>query len=331
MSSVKSKVSFRAVMAIAAIIAILAVLPFFSSSSVIYMLGLAFIFVVYAVSWDVVAGYTGQTNLGHTVFIGIGAYTTALLQNSHRLGLDISAPIWLTIPAGGIAALLFGLGIGAVCLRLKGYYLALVTAILPLIFIQLANIYSGVFGGYEGFSVGFGKALASDVRLRYYIALAFMFISIAAMYVLVNSRIGVKLRAVRDDEELAEAVGIDVVKYKLLAFCVSAFFAGLAGAVTVHYRLTVGVDLFDIPLMLAIILGVIIGGIGTFYGAVFGGFAIYIAKNWIFRQIAETISPVFPVSDDILLYALLIVLILKAPEGITNKVKGFLSARTAEE
>ena len=312
----------------AATIAVLVALPFTASTSLLYMLGLAFIFVVYAVSWDIVAGYTGQVNLGHTVFIGIGAYTTALL-NTSRLGIELSAPVWLTILAGGVNALIFGLVVGIICLRLRGYYLALVTAILPLIFIQLANVYSGVFGGYEGFSVGLGKSLATDLKLRYYIALLFMLISIAAMYIVVKSKIGIKLRAVRDDEELAEAVGIDVVKYKLIAFCISAFFAGLAGAMTVHYRLTVGVDLFDIPLMLAIVLGVIIGGIGTFYGAIVGGFAIYIAKNWFFRIIAESLA--VPVSDDFLLYLLLIVLIIKAPEGIVNRVKAFLSSKTTKQ
>jgi len=304
------------------VITALAVLPFISSSSIAYMLGLAFIFVVYCVSWDVVAGYTGQVNLGHTVFIGIGAYTTALLS-SGKIGVQL--PIWITIPAGGLIALLFGLGIGVICLRLRGYYLALVTAILPLIFIQLANIFSGVFGGYEGFSVGLSRGFSPNIDIRYYIAMLFMLASIVAMYALVKSRTGVKFRAVRDDEDLAEAAGINVVRYKLIAFCVSALFAGLAGAMTVHYRLTVGVDLFDIPLMLAIILGVITGGIGTFYGAILGGFTIYIAKNWFFRMLADAI-PV-PISDDLLLYILLIVLILKMPEGVVNRLEAFLSSR----
>ncbi len=123
-----------------------AILPAFVNQAVLYMLGLAFIFVVYCVSWDVVAGYAGQTNLGHTVFIGIGAYTTALLSTS-RIPHP-AMPVFLTVLIGGIAATAFGFAIGVVCLRLKGYYLALVTAILPLIFIQLANIYSGIFGGY---------------------------------------------------------------------------------------------------------------------------------------------------------------------------------------
>ena len=308
----------KALIALASL-TLLAAAPLFVPRSFVYLLGLTFIFVVYVISWDVIAGYAGQINLGHTVFIGIGAYTTALLQNPERLGIHIPAlPIWVTIFMGGISALLFGLFIGVICLRLKGYYLALVTAILPLIFIQILNIFPETFGGYEGFSVGFDKAISQSVVISYYVALAFMISCILAIH-LVLRRIGVKLKALREDEELAEAVGIDVVRYKLVAFCISAFFAGLAGAVMVHYRLTVGPDLFDIPLMLTIILAAVIGGLGTLYGPVIGAFIVYLAKNYIFAQIVQALS--LSISDEMFLYALLIFIILKCPRGIFESVR----------
>ncbi len=305
-------------------LAVLAILPFFAPQSVVYLLGLTFIFVVYVISWDLIAGYAGQINLGHTVFIGIGAYTTALLQNPERLGILLPhLPIWVTIILGGLMAVVFGFVIGAICLRLKGYYLALVTAILPLICIQLLNVYSEVFGGYEGFSVGFEKALASSLIAEYYITLIFMLVCIVAIVYIIRSPLGIKLKAIREDEELAEAVGIDVVKYKLIAFCLSAFFAGLAGAVMVHYRITVGPDLFDIPLMLMIILAAVIGGLGTIYGPIIGAFLIYLAKNYIFVRIVQELS--LNVSDEIFLYILLIIIILKSPEGLFEKVRRTLS------
>jgi len=305
-------------------LAVLAILPFFAPQSVVYLLGLTFIFVVYVISWDLIAGYAGQINLGHTVFIGIGAYTTALLQNPERLGILLPhLPIWVTIILGGLMAVVFGFVIGAICLRLKGYYLALVTAILPLICIQLLNVYSEVFGGYEGFSVGFEKALASSLIAEYYITLIFMLVCIVTIVYIIRSPLGIKLKAIREDEELAEAVGIDVVKYKLIAFCLSAFFAGLAGAVMVHYRITVGPDLFDIPLMLMIILAAVIGGLGTIYGPIIGAFLIYLAKNYIFVRIVQELS--LNVSDEIFLYILLIIIILKSPEGLFEKVRRILS------
>ncbi len=303
---------------------ILAVLPFFAPQSVVYLLGLTFIFVVYVISWDLIAGYAGQINLGHTVFIGIGAYTTALLQNPERLGILLPhLPIWVTIILGGLMAVAFGFAIGAICLRLKGYYLALVTAILPLICIQLLNVYSDVFGGYEGFSIGFENSLASSLMAEYYISLIFMLICIIAIVYVVRSPLGIKLKAIREDEELAEAVGVDVVKYKLIAFCLSAFFAGLAGAVMVHYRITVGPDLFDIPLMLMIILAAVIGGLGTIYGPIVGAFLIYLAKNYVFVWIVQKLS--LNVSDEIFLYILLIIIILKSPEGLFEKVRRMFS------
>ncbi len=305
-------------------LAVLTILPFFAPQSVVYLLGLTFIFVVYVVSWDLIAGYAGQINLGHTVFIGIGAYTTALLQNPERLGITIPhLPIWVTIILGGLMAVAFGFAIGAICLRLKGYYLALVTAILPLICIQLLNVYSDVFGGYEGFSIGFESSLASSLIAEYYISLIFMLICIVAIVYVVKSPLGIKLKAIREDEELAEAVGVDVVKYKLIAFCLSAFFAGLAGAVMVHYRITVGPDLFDIPLMLMIILAAVIGGLGTIYGPIVGAFLIYLAKNYIFVWIVQKLS--LNVSDEIFLYILLIIIILKSPEGMFEKVRRMFS------
>ncbi len=303
------------------------ILPLFLRSDVLYMLGLSFIFVVYCVSWDIVAGYTGQTNLGHTVFIGIGAYTAALLS------IKTNVPIIASIILGGVVSTAFGLAIGCVCLRLKEYYLALVTAILPLIFIQLANIYSNVFGGYEGLSIPFSKALPGGVIGNYYISLLFCILCLAFIYAFINSNIGLKLRAIRDDEELAEAVGIDVVKYKLLAFCVSAFFAGMAGALAVHYKLTAGVDFFGIPLMLEIILGVIAGGLGTFYGGIAGGFAIYVAKNWVFMQISSIVNSISPfrISDELILYAVLIVLIVRFPRGLFYELERLLNNKVIKE
>ena len=289
------------------------ILPFVLPKSVVFMLGLAFLFVVFVVTWDLIAGYVGDVNLGHVVFIGIGAYTSALLT------LNYGIPIVVSIAIGGLFAMLFGLAIGAVCLRLKGYYLALVTAILPLVFIQIVNIYPEVFGGYEGLSVGIKNALHKTIEGRYYIAYAFMLASVYVIYRVVNSKFGLRLRAIRDDAELAESVGIDVFKHKVLAFCLSALIAGLAGGITAFYRLSVGVDLFGIPLMILIIISAIFGGLGTLFGALIGALIIYIAKHWILMELARSLDIIG--FDELIMYALLIVLILKMPEGLFGAVK----------
>ncbi|RLI83587.1 branched-chain amino acid ABC transporter permease [Archaeoglobales archaeon] len=302
--------------------------PLFLPDAFVFLIGLTYLFIILAISWDVIVGYTGQVNLGHTVFVGIGAYTTALLQVPSRFeGTFLNAlagipqpPVFISILLGGIVAAFVGFVIGVITLRLKGYYFALVTAVLPLVFIQFLYVWSDIFGGEEGFSVGLERALAPDSTGKYYIAFGLMVISIITLYFILRSSIGYKFRAVRDDEILAESVGIDIVKYKVLSFVISSFFAGLAGAAFVHYRITVGPSLFDIPLMLLIILAAVIGGLGTLYGPILGGFIIYLMKNWWLKSISG-ISAILPINDEVILYTILIIVAILAPHGIWSYIR----------
>ncbi len=312
--------------------------PFFLPSAYVYLLGMMFLFLIFVISWDVIIGYTGQVNLGHTVFIGLGAYTAALLQVPSRFQGSIDflasmpkAPIPISILAGGIVAGLFGLAIGVITLRLKGYYFALVTAILPLVFMKSLYVFSDIFGGEEGFSIGLERSLAESTTLRYYYAFAIFLISFIALYIIVNSRIGLRFRAVRDDEDLAESIGVNVVKYKVLSFVVSSFFAGIGGAAIVHYRITIGPDLYDIPLMLLIILAAVIGGLGTLYGPLFGGIVVYLLKNWWLQSLLPVIPSWLPINDDVILYAILIAVGVLAPEGVWEKIKEFLRERSGSK
>ncbi len=303
-------------------------LPFYIPSGYLFLFGMLFLFLILVISWDIIVGYTGQVNLGHTVFVGLGAYTAALLQVPSRL--ESISPIlaalppqnqFLSILIGGIVAALFGAAIGFVTLRLKGYYFALVTAILPLVFIQSVYVFSDVFGGEEGFSIGLERALSTSPVVRYYIAFAIFLICFLAIRYIVKSDLGYRFMAVRDDEELAEALGIDVVKYKVLSFTISSFFAGIAGATMVLYRITAGPDLYDIPLMLMIILSAVLGGLGTLYGPLIGGIIIYLLKNLFLKTMIP--QGAF-VNDEIVLYAILIAVALLFPEGMWHRVKSIV-------
>ena len=305
--------------------------PLVLPEAFVYLLGLTMLFLILVISWDVIVGYTGQVNLGHTVFVGLGAYTAALLQVPSRFSGSIEflagmspPPAAISILAGGLVAAFFGLAIGVITLRLKGYYFALVTAILPLVFMQTVFVFSDIFGGEEGFSIGLERSLAASTTLRYYYALVILLVSFAAIRLIINSEIGLRFRAVRDDEELAEAIGIDVVRYKVLSFVISSFFAGIGGAAIVHYRITVGPDLYDIPLMLLIILAAVIGGLGTLYGPLFGGLVIYLMKNWWLKGIVMTLPEWLPVNDEVILYTILIAIAVLAPEGLWDKIKAML-------
>ena len=310
---------------IALILAIIA--PYLIPGAFVYILGLSFLFIILVVSWDVMVGYTGQVNLGHTVFVGVGAYTAALLQSPERLqllGITIpKVPIFVSIILGGVIAALIGLFIGIITLRLKGYYFALVTAILPLVFMQTVFVWRDVFGGEEGFSIGLENSLSTSILGKYYIALIIMVVCVSSMLFIVISQIGLKFKAIREDEELAESIGIDTTKYKVIAFVVSSLFAGVGGAAIVLYRITVSPDLYDIPLMLLIILSAVIGGLGTIYGPVFGAFIIYLAKNWWLKEILSNllkIAPI-PINDDMILYLILIIVGVLMPQGIYVELK----------
>ena len=299
-----------------------------------YIMGLTYLFIILAVSWDIIVGYAGQINLGHTVFIGIGAYTTALLQVPSRfqgtffdfLSEMPRIPIFASILFGGIVAGIVGFLIGVVTLRLKGWYFALVTAILPFIFIETTIIESEIFGGEEGFSIGLERALAPTSLGKYYIALVLMLVSVVIMFTIVNSRVGLKFKTVREDLNLAEAVGINTVNYKVLAFIISSFFAGITGAAIVHYRSTVSPGLYDIPLMLLIILAAVIGGLGTILGPIIGGLIVYLTRYWWLKGAISAFTVAgLPINDDIILYIILIALAILAPEGLWVKVRRFVS------
>ncbi len=295
-------------------------LPLFIPDAYLYVIGLSYLFAIAVASWDLMVGYTGKVNLGHTVFIGVGAYVAALLQTS-RLGFSLNLPIFASILAGGVVSALIGFIIGIITLRLRGYYFSLVTAVLPLVFMQSVFIWRDIFGGEEGFSIGIEKAFSESVVGEYFASAIIMLISLSIMLYIVNSSLGLKFKAVRDDEDLAESLGIDVTKYKVIAFVISSFFAGISGASIVHYRITVSPDLYDIPLMLLIILSAVIGGLGTMLGPTIGGILIYLAKNWWLKEIIEIAN--LPINDEIILYIILIVVGLLMPKGFFETLKKF--------
>ncbi len=295
---------------------LLAILPMFVPSAYLYLIGLALLFAVLVASWDLMVGYTGQVNLGHTTFVGLGAYTAAILQLPARIGAAFDVHPIVAVILAGVLSAFFGLAIGLLTLRLKGYYFSLVTAILPLVFMQKVFVWRGVFGGEEGFSIPSEKILVATTLEKYYVAAIFAIISLGVIYAILRSKIGLRFKAVRDSEELAEALGIDTTKYKILAFVLSSFFAGVAGAIFVNYRMTVAPDLYDVPLMLLIILSAVIGGLGTLWGPFLMGIIVYLAKNWWLTAFRFGI-----VNEEIILYAILIAVAILMPRGVYNEVK----------
>jgi branched-chain amino acid transport system permease protein len=309
---------------VAVLAAVFAPLPFMVDEALSYVLGMAFLFVLLAISWDLVTGYTGVVNLGLTVFVGLGGYTSGLLQEAGRLkGTELAfiseltgLPVYATILIGGLVAAAVGLAIGVATLRLKGWYFALVTAILPLVFVQTTYVWKDVFGGEEGFVVH--ASLGTTVVEKYYAALAMLLLCLVCVLAVTASRVGMRWKAVRDDEVLAEALGFSTTRYRVAAFVLSSFIAGVAGAATVHYRLVANNDLYDVPLLLLVILAVVVGGAGTVWGPVAGGFIVFSVKNWWLKPLVYGyIWPAgIPLNDDMILYAALIAIAILRPHGL---------------
>lgn len=279
---------------------------------VLRILTLAAIFSIYASSWDLLAGYTGQINLGQTLFFGVSAYTSALLN------IHFGLPPCITILCGGIAAVMAGLIVGIPTLRLRGFYLSLVTLSFPVILMGIVFAFSDFTGGELGLS-GITRLFASRT-LDYYTTLFIMIGSIFLMYKFTDAeskwvRIGVILFAIREDEITARTSGINTTRYKLLACGMSGFFAGIAGGLYAHFFRVVGPSTLDLFFSFQAILWAIFGGIGTIYGAVAGVYILYPMVEFI------RIHPMGEAIRFVLFALILIFTLLFMPEGLTTWVR----------
>ncbi len=230
------------------------------------------IFAIYAASWDLLAGFVGQLSLGHALFFGVAAYTTALL-NKH-FGLS---PL-VTIPCGGLSAVLVGLIAGLPALRLRGFYLALVTLSFPVILTGLVYVFPKFTGGELGiYDV---DSLSGSRICDYYIIFVVMLISVFIMYKFSDSeskyvRTGVIFHAIREDEIAARVSGIYTSRYKLLAFAISGIFAGIAGGLYAHLIRVAGPSILELLFSFQPILWTVFGGIATIYGPVVGVYILF--------------------------------------------------------
>lgn len=233
---------------------------------------LAAIFSLFAASWDVLSGFTGQLNLGHALFFGVAGYTAGLLN------IYLDMPPWVTIPCGAVAAVFVGLLAGIPALRLRGFYLGLVTLSFPLILSGLLFVFPEFTGGELGIS-GI-KKLSSSRIMSYYIVVMVFTVSIFIMWKFTDAkskmfRTGIILHAIREDEITARVSGINTTKYKMLAFGMSGFFAGIAGGLYVHFMRIAAPSTLDLFFSFQAILWTIFGGITTIYGAVVGVFILF--------------------------------------------------------
>lgn len=265
-------------LAIAAIAAA-ALLPLFVKNFILFQLTLAMVYGIAILGLCLLTGINGQFSLGHSAFFAIGAYTAAIMMD--RFGLNY---LW-TLPAAGIVCLGFGFLFGLPALRLHGIYLALATFSLAVATPQIlkSTPLEHWTGGVQGIVIikpdaPFGLPLSSDQWL-YYLTLLIVVVMFGAAGNLIASRTGRALVAIRDNPIAARAMGIDISIYKSLAFGVSAFYTGVAGALGAIVIQFVAPDSFTFAFAIALFVGLVVGGVNSIPGTLFGGLFVLFVPN----------------------------------------------------
>lgn len=256
-------------LAIAGGVAALAVLPFLAGNAYLeHLLALWMLYALLALSLNIVIGYLGELTFGHAAFVGVGAYTSAIL--STQLGL----PPLLGLPLAALVAALFGLVIGYAALRVVGPQFTILTLGFGSILYTITNHWVDLTRGPMGISnippMAIGPLVFAGARETYYLILALVLVVAYLCHTLVGSRTGRAFLAVRENAPLAASLGINVFHTKLLGFVVATAIAGLGGAIYAHYIKVITPDVMGVHNVAALIIVVIVGGRGTILGPILG-------------------------------------------------------------
>ncbi|SDX99776.1 branched-chain amino acid transport system permease protein [Modestobacter sp. DSM 44400] len=274
----------------------------------------ALIVAVLAVSWNIIGGFGGRLSFGHAAFFGIGAYTSSLLLVDHGISPWIGGVVGMLVAA--VVALLVGLP----TLRLRGIFFTLVTFVFTLILLTLARYFSGLTGGDVGLSLPLTEPSLGMMQFRgqlayYYLALAVLAVYVVIAAVVSASSFGYRLRAIRDDEEVAEALGVPTTKVKLQGFMLSAGMAAFAGTLAAQQDLFIDPgSAFGVTRSVEIALGAIFGGIGTVWGPVVGGIALVAMSDGL----NNVLQDVFAGADTIVYGIALVAVALWLPGGLAS-------------
>ena len=281
------------------VLAIGAALPLLASSYMLGVLTPAFYFAVFAMAWDLLFGFAGEVNFGPTFLVGLGAYGAGILNAQTGL------PIAVCVAFGTALAVAGGVLLALPALRLTGPYFGLITLVAVLLLQQAVTVFSGLTGGEIGLSLP--DVLSIDDMTNYYFALGFMALSGLILFVLSRSAVGLILQACGQDPVEAQALGFNVAKHKLAAFCVSAFFSGLAGSLLVFYYGTASPGTFiDLAVGVQVIIAAVLGGRRTILGSVLGAVFLVVA--------GEALRPLGQMSTFVV-SAFALVVILLVPAG----------------
>jgi branched-chain amino acid transport system permease protein len=289
----------------------------------LHVLTMAFVFVILAVSLDLLIGVAGLLSLGHTAFFGLGAYVSALST------IHLGTGFWIDFALAGLSAALVALLLGFAILNVRGHRFVISTIALSELCRLVAYNWTSVTGGQIGLSLPksaaigtpFGPISFSSPTVMYYLAAIVALVSTFAIYRVASSTVGLSMKGLRENDRLAEAVGVNTRSMATIAFVVSAFFAGVAGALYAHFMAFVSPDLFYFSYMTTMLVMVVLGGKGTIVGPAFGALIFTIVPEGL-RVANEYRLIIFG--------ALLALLAVAFPGGLAQLVQNFVSRRDRE-
>lgn len=290
-------------------LALLAALPWLANDYVLTVLVLAGLYAIIVVGLNLFTGYTGQISFGHNAFAAIGGYTAAIAT------VDGGWPPLAALVLGTALAVSAAFAVGYPTLRLRGHYLAMGTLALGLISYVLSVQLEGITRGFSGISgipaFGIGPWALVTPRAYYWLVWALVLAAVWIAHRIVDSRVGLALRAIRGGEDGARALGIDVTRYKVLALAVSAAYAAVAGALFGHFVTFISPELYGMYMTVLLFTMLFVGGIGTRWGPVLGAVIIGGLPEVLtgFKDYRELVYAVF-----------LLLIVLFAPRGLSAVV-----------
>lgn len=262
--------------------------PLLASSYQIYVLDTILIACIGALGLNILTGYAGQVSIGHGAFIGVGAFASALL--GARAGL----PFWISVPLAGLITAVVGMLFGIPSVRIKGLYLAISTLAAQVIIEWfLARPAIAGTGSVPAPRPTLGPISFNDDRAYYFILLTATVLAVLVAENILRTRIGRAFVAVRDQDIAAEVLGVDVARYKLLAFGLSSFYAGVAGALLGHLGKAVNYEQFTIELSIQYLAMIVIGGLGSIPGTIFGAAFITLLPVFL-RNVLDALKEALP-------------------------------------
>jgi branched-chain amino acid transport system permease protein len=288
------------------VLAIAVTLPFVLSNFRLFQFTLVFVYAMALLGLNILTGYNGQISLGHGAFYAVGAYTTAIMIDKWNV------PYGWTIPAAGVLCLVVGFLFGIPAVRLEGLYLALATFALALAAPQILKYFEHWTGGSQGIVLSkpaapFGLPLTPDQWL-YFLSLGVMLLLMWLAANLLRGRTGRAIVAIRDNPIAAEVMGVNTALYKALTFGVSAAYTGVAGAFSAIAIAFVAPDAFNVFLSITFLVGIVVGGLASVAGVVFGALFIQFVPNW-----AQDISKAAPWA----IYGIFLILMMYVmPRGV---------------